>query len=111
MFIQSNDRFSFDLEGAFFSAPEQTLWDRRPDLQKAFPDPHGADYDNFKGWFQMDGKIDNDVSKMFQRWKRIHNFHHFILIVFTNKLPMTLPPLGLMSLAGTVDSLALASVL
>ena len=73
--FQSNE-FSVDLDGAFFfSALERSLWDRRPDLQKAFPDPHGADYENFKTWFQHDGKADNDVSKVFHRWKRIYSFH------------------------------------
>jgi hypothetical protein len=60
-----------DLEGQrYFSELEQRIWESRPDLQNHFPDPHVANYDGFKDWFQNhpvnEGLLDE---KLYQRWK------------------------------------------
>ena len=59
-----------DLEGQrYFSELEQRIWESRPDLQNHFPDPHVANYDGFKDWFQNhpvnEGLLDE---KLYQRW-------------------------------------------
>jgi len=64
---------SVDLSGAFyFSMPEQRIWDLRPDLQKAFPDPHGADYAEYKSWFN-DSPVKEDYMNqaIHDKWREI----------------------------------------
>jgi glycosyltransferase involved in cell wall biosynthesis len=72
----SNLLLPFSDLGDPFSVIEGLVWNSRPDLQDAFPDPHGANYNGFKKWFQSgqplkDGLLDETL---FQRWKETSDF-------------------------------------
>eukprot|EP00557_Chaetoceros_sp_GSL56_P003305 CAMPEP_0176500960 /NCGR_PEP_ID=MMETSP0200_2-20121128/13878_1 /TAXON_ID=947934 /ORGANISM="Chaetoceros sp., Strain GSL56" /LENGTH=1002 /DNA_ID=CAMNT_0017899759 /DNA_START=162 /DNA_END=3170 /DNA_ORIENTATION=- len=72
-----------DCDGAFFfSALELSIWERRADLQNAFPEPIGNDFNQFKAWFLArhiieEGLVDNTS---YEKWKTLvtyHKEHHF----------------------------------
>jgi glycosyltransferase involved in cell wall biosynthesis len=72
----SNLLLPFSDAGDPFSVIEGIVWNKRPDLQNAFPDPHGADYDGFKNWFQSGQPVKEGVldDKLYHRWKETLDF-------------------------------------
>jgi glycosyltransferase involved in cell wall biosynthesis len=72
----SNLLLPFSDLGDPFSVIEGIVWNKRPDLQNAFPDPHGADYDGFKNWLQDGHPVKEGVfdEKLYQRWKETLDF-------------------------------------
>eukprot|EP00586_Coscinodiscus_wailesii_P007771 CAMPEP_0172521998 /NCGR_PEP_ID=MMETSP1066-20121228/292886_1 /TAXON_ID=671091 /ORGANISM="Coscinodiscus wailesii, Strain CCMP2513" /LENGTH=753 /DNA_ID=CAMNT_0013304963 /DNA_START=140 /DNA_END=2401 /DNA_ORIENTATION=- len=69
-----------NMEGKFyFSFLQEMVWKVRTDLQKAFPDPTGADYDQYLNWFQNHA-IDSTITpQLLAKWKSTlmyHKNHH-----------------------------------
>jgi glycosyltransferase involved in cell wall biosynthesis len=65
------------LEGLFFySGVEHGVWQKRKDLQKAFPNPTGDSFVAFKDWFLKNSVVENMVSKeLFQTWYSVWTYH------------------------------------
>ncbi|KAG7359074.1 glycosyl transferase family protein [Nitzschia inconspicua] len=66
-----------DLEGLFFySGIEHGVWQKRKDLQAAFPNPTGENFLAFKDWFLKNSVDELMVSKeVFQSWRSVWKFH------------------------------------
>lgn len=43
----------------------EAVWNSRPDLQYAFPDPSGGDADSFRAWIDVEGRHQEGVSSDF----------------------------------------------
>eukprot|EP00978_Attheya_sp_CCMP212_P006830 scaffold15932_cov95-Attheya_sp.AAC.4 len=90
-FFSTSPGKAVDMDGAFyFSILEEVVWNQRNDLQKAYPDPAGVDYDEFKKWFRKnpvdEGIFDADtIAKWMRKWsfhKSNHlNFHKKVVSV------------------------------
>jgi glycosyltransferase involved in cell wall biosynthesis len=66
-----------DLEGLFFfSGVEHGVWQKRNDLQTAFPNPTGDNFVAFKDWFLKQAVVENMVSKeVFESWRSVWKYH------------------------------------
>lgn len=69
--------FYVDMKGLFFySKLEQGVWQERLDLQKAYPDPTGKNFVDFKRWFVLNAVKENMVDESaYKSWHVIwmHN--------------------------------------
>ena len=73
--------FAVDMEGnAFFSGLEYSIWQMRPDVQTAFPDPAGKDFSAFKSWFLAspvkEGILDKNHFDMWHALWMEHRHRH-----------------------------------
>jgi glycosyltransferase involved in cell wall biosynthesis len=66
-----------DLEGLFFfSGVEQGVWEKRRDLQVAFPQPTGENFIPFKDWFLKNAVTEKMVSReVYHTWRAAWKFH------------------------------------
>ena len=80
--VSSCPQHPIDLTGkAFFTDIERKIWESRPDLQAAFPDPTAANHADFKSWFEASVLREGLVEKrMFEIWSdswKYHKENHF----------------------------------
>ena len=66
-----------DLEGLFFfSSVEDGVWNKRADLQVAFPQPIGKSFLSFKKWFSKTSVAENMVVKeLYKTWHSLWKYH------------------------------------
>lgn len=66
-----------DLEGFFFfSGVEYGVWQKRKDLQAAFPNPTGEHFVAFKDWFLKNSVEEQMVTdEVYKTWRSVWKFH------------------------------------
>jgi|GEM_PF-971389 len=62
---QPADRSTKETDGSLISHLHMELYNSRPDLQTAFPDPLGMDRESFKNWLQSSAAIDFGLDQFF----------------------------------------------
>lgn len=75
--ISATPDWAIDLTGSFFFSPiEKHVWESRPDLQAAYPQPQGEDHGRFKEWFIENGVNEGVLDrKLFDMWLRVWKYH------------------------------------
>ncbi|KAL3916255.1 MAG: hypothetical protein SGILL_005258 [Bacillariaceae sp.] len=66
-----------DLEGLFFfSGIEEDIWQKRRDLQVAFPQPKGDSFIQFKDWFLKNAVAEKVMNEeVFETWRAVWKHH------------------------------------